>query len=177
MRHVTGTAQARIQSFHLDEIRLTSIQGFRELKIDLRTPHGPRRRTLIIGKNGTCKSTLLRAIALGVARSAEANRLLGEPLGSVLKKEADRGEIVLSFADSIFSLALGILRQGDREVAELKDNNPKTLPAELYEDWDFFVCGMAPAGSGREPTRARAIGSRRPSRPCSATTSLWPIPS
>lgn len=146
MSLVSDTEQDGREPFHLYEIRLTNIRGFRELEIDLQTPQGPRRRTLIIGKNGTCKSTLLRAVALGIAGEAEANRLLGEPLGRVLAKEESRGRIWFKFRDSLHGNELHILRQGDNEVAEFW--LPAGFPA--LNKWDLFVCGY---GAGRFGTR------------------------
>jgi len=143
---VTGTEQDRF--FHLDEIRLTNIRGFRDLRIDLRTPQGPRRRTLIIGKNGTCKSTLLRAIALGIASKPEANRLLGEPLGSVLVQEANQGLIRLDFGLGHVHYWGIRRRQGDGEFA-IDDTGPKPYPRTDLEP-DLFVCGY---GAGRFGTR------------------------
>jgi len=148
MSFVTGTGQDRSQPFHLDEIHLTNIRGFRELEIDLRTPQGPRRRTLIIGKNGTCKSTLLRAIALGIAGKPEANRLLGEPLGSVLAQEANAGRIRLDFGVGHVH-SWGLRRRRDEEFL-IDDTGPKVPTLLVSPEPDLFVCGY---GAGRFGTR------------------------
>ncbi|HZF14169.1 MAG TPA: AAA family ATPase [Thermoanaerobaculia bacterium] len=148
MSLVTGSEQDYSEPFHLSGIRLTNIRGFRELKLDLSTSEGPRRRTLIIGKNGTCKSTLLRALALGIAGSFQANQLLGEPLGSVLAREARQGNIWVGLfpAHKVGDVYLSpyhdldIVREGEHEVAKALASSSRNL----------FVCGY---GAGRFGTR------------------------
>jgi hypothetical protein len=148
MSLVTDTGQDSSEPFHLSEIRLTNIRGFRELKLSLSTPQGPRQRTLIIGKNGTCKSTFLRALALGIAGSFQANQLLGEPLGSVLAREARQGNIWVGLfpapkaGDGYLYPChdLDIVREGEHEVAKTLATAP----------WNLFVCGY---GAGRFGTR------------------------
>lgn len=149
--------------FHVNGIQLENIRGFRELKLSLSTPEGPRQRTLIIGKNGTCKSTLLRAMALGCAGRFQANQLLGEPLSSVLAKEANRGKIHLDFSprhesrvSSHLSLyhELDILRKGELEVAEASPSRPAA------SEWGLFVCGY---GAGRFGTRTDSVHGYRSS--------------
>ena len=41
----------------------------------------PRMRTIVIGANGTGKTTLLRSIALGLADAKDSSGLLAEPSG------------------------------------------------------------------------------------------------
>ncbi|HEX6904708.1 MAG TPA: AAA family ATPase [Thermoanaerobaculia bacterium] len=76
---------------YISRIRLENIRGFRELEIDFSGTQGPRKRTLIIGKNGTCKTTVLRAIALGICD--DANALISEPIGSMIYKDSRVGQI------------------------------------------------------------------------------------
>src|SRR4051794_7344137 len=71
--------------FEITRIRLENIRGFRELDLDISSHDGaPRKRTLIIGKNGTCKSALLRAIAIGLTDDTDASRLISEPIGGLV---------------------------------------------------------------------------------------------
>ena len=72
-------------------LRLTNVRGFRELDVQMATagePSSPRPITLVIGKNGTNKSTLLRAIALCLADPTEASSMLSQPLGSMVRSGA-----------------------------------------------------------------------------------------
>jgi len=78
---------------YISRILLESIRGFRELEIDLSSNQGPRKRTLIIGKNGTCKTSVLRAIALGLCDLTDATTLISEPIGEMTHRNADEGVI------------------------------------------------------------------------------------
>ena len=59
-------------------LHLKHIRGFDELEIKF---DNNRMQTVIIGENGTCKTTILRAIAIGLADSKDASGLLAEPTG------------------------------------------------------------------------------------------------
>lgn len=71
---------------YITRIQLKNIRGFADLDLNLTEDDGdPRMHTLIIGKNGTGKSTLLRSIALGVASRSDVNALAAEPLAGRLR--------------------------------------------------------------------------------------------
>lgn len=79
---------------YLSTIRLFGIRGFADLKIDLTQHDGrPRHRTLIVGKNGTQKTTLLRAIAIGLSGLSDAITLLSQPNGRYSSGESARIEL------------------------------------------------------------------------------------
>lgn len=60
---------------YLNCVQLNNLRAFRELVLLVEAEDGaPRKRTLLIGKNGRCKSTLLRAIAIGLADPAMRRR-------------------------------------------------------------------------------------------------------
>jgi len=60
----------------LQWLRLENVRGFASLDLDLSS----RRRTVLIGQNGTGKTTLLRAVALAMAGSDALLSLAGTPL-------------------------------------------------------------------------------------------------
>jgi predicted ATP-binding protein involved in virulence len=62
----------------ITRLRLQDIRGFAELTIEF---DKARIHTVLIGKNGTCKTTILRAIAIGLADSKDASGLLAESNG------------------------------------------------------------------------------------------------
>ena len=67
---------------YIRSVRLENVRAIKEMDL----PLGPTAETsghkLIIGQNGTGKSTILRSIVLGLASDAEATTLLTEPFGS-----------------------------------------------------------------------------------------------
>lgn len=62
--------------------------------LEFRRPDGtPRHRTVIIGRNGRCKTSVLRAIVLGLSPSSDANSLLNLPVGSYIGPFAKEARI------------------------------------------------------------------------------------
>ena len=56
---------------YITRIELENIRSFKNLSINLKTNKSPRMLSVIIGRNGTCKSTLLRGIALALCHESE----------------------------------------------------------------------------------------------------------
>ena len=87
-------------------VELTNIRGFDKLTLTLATadaesPHkaSPREQgAVVIGRNGTNKSTLLRAIAIGVASQSDASAMLSVALGSLIRTGTSHGRIRLTYA-------------------------------------------------------------------------------
>jgi AAA domain, putative AbiEii toxin, Type IV TA system len=109
--------------------RLADVRGFRELELDLRDPQGrPRRRLLVVGQNGTCKTTLLRAIAVGICDLIDTNGLLALPFGGLVSREQEGAEIQieLSTPDGLDteSRVHMLRRSGEKEFAEDGPHGP-----------------------------------------------------
>lgn len=74
---------------YITSISLENVRAFEKFELNLleNGPSGfavPRMRTLLIGENGTGKTTLLRAIAVGIADEEDASGLLSESIGSLV---------------------------------------------------------------------------------------------
>ena len=54
---------------HIKRVEIENIRGLEQLDLDFVSPDGPRRKSVIIGRNGTGKSTLLRSWRSHSARS------------------------------------------------------------------------------------------------------------
>jgi hypothetical protein len=124
-------------------LRVRNVRGFRELDVEMVTTGesgSPRPITLVIGKNGTNKSTLLRAIALCLADPTEASSLLSQPLGTMVRAGAEVATIEVDVVEP--DGRASTLR---REVAAngSKDFLPATDTAQALP---VFVCGY---GAGR----------------------------
>jgi len=138
----------------ITRIRLQNIRGFRELDLDVSSQEGaPRKKTLIIGKNGTCKSTILRAIAIGLADDTDASKLISEPIGGLISEGRSLGKI------DIDSLKAGKHIAFLKHIARLRDKESVD-----YSQFPFnrvgrtpFVCaygaGRFGAGAGEEAVR------------------------
>jgi len=131
-------------SLSVGQIRLQGIRGFRDLSIDLKDEtKTPRPRTLIIGRNGTCKTTLLRAIALSLCDPVDAGSLIAEPIGSLVSGGMETAEIQLTLASRLANGESFTLRQqirhaqGKDTILDVESLRPSPGP---------FVCAY---GAGR----------------------------
>ncbi len=133
-------------------VRLTDVRGFRELEIDLTDGAGgaPRMRTLIIGKNGTCKTSLLRSIAVGLCDRSDANALIAEPIGALVREGAHNAAIGLR------------MRRGEEEAFRDMRVSPE-FGKEAVTSWGVvgayhrpFVCGYGAGRYGVGPDTGRA---------------------
>ncbi len=139
----------------LKHVQLNNIRAFQELTLEIETASGaPRFRTLLIGRNGTCKSTLLRAIALGLADHADAQAMLASPIGRLIGREGPHGQITLSLGDRRDELPpqdnLRIISSyGDKEILD------GALEPELGETPFVVAYGAGRFFSGGEPSSFR----------------------
>jgi len=136
---------------YISRIRLENIRGFRELDLDLRGPDGkPRRRTLIIGKNGTCKTTVLRAIALGLCDVSDAHALLSEPVGDFLAADASLGSILVEMGN-VLPFEWVLTRQEGVPFISPRQN----ARVGRGSDSPWFVCGYGAGRYGFGPDTGR----------------------
>lgn len=112
----------------ISEISLKNIRNFHNLKIACHS-----NQTLVMGKNGTGKTTLLRSIALGLCPHGDANALLLEPVGEFIatrKSEGDEGEIEVITHAPYRRVGIQIKRLDDKnglvKIETLEENEPFT---------------------------------------------------
>lgn len=139
-------------TYYISHVILRNIRGFKSIKIDfqlsgLSTPSRGENFVpshLFLGRNGTCKTTILRCIALGLAPQADANAFLAEPVGDLVGPESSSGYIEIGLKQMHQSgrprlVKTNIRRQGGREIAQ-RNSRPEVIPD------DFFLVGY---GIGR----------------------------
>lgn len=88
-------------AMRVTRIRLTNIRLFKSLDLPITrdSMSSPRMKTLFIGKNGTCKSTLLRCLAVALTQSQSGREVLLQQIGSSLVgPHAESGLIELELA-------------------------------------------------------------------------------
>jgi len=128
---------------YITRIQLNNIRGFRKLDLRICDEKGnPRMRTAIIGMNGTCKTTLLRCIAMGLSGTADANALLAEPIGQLITKNEKSASIkieLVGLGDTKKPLIVETKLEVERNK-EIVDSQSKKTSDTL------FVVGY---GSGR----------------------------
>jgi predicted ATP-binding protein involved in virulence len=139
---------------YISRIRLENIRGFRELEIDLSGQDGSaRKRTVIIGKNGTCKTSVLRAIALGLCDVVDANALIAEPVGALIHRKAKAGRVEMVLQDGT-ETEIVIQQENGKEHVRYQG----TTDQGDFTDWPqlaHFVCGYGAGryGVGSDPGR------------------------
>ncbi len=133
----------------ISALRLRSIRRFRdfELRFDRVTPEGGG-LSLVIGKNGTCKSTLLRAIAVGVSDSVDASALLAQPLGTLVGHDAERASIEIELVGLESDMEPVSIT---REIGSFdgKDELVSSGERQISDARGLFLCGY---GAGRGTT-------------------------
>ena len=77
---------------HITSIKLTNIRAFKHLTIPHEGTTMPQ-QTTIIGGNSTCKTSILRSVALGLCSETHAAGLLSELPGSLVGPFGDKAEI------------------------------------------------------------------------------------
>lgn len=159
------------------KLKLKNFRCFKNLEIDFTDINeGNRKRTLILGENGTGKSNILKAIALVTAGSNALGELLGNPNDwirygtkdcridlelSTIKNERRHIWLELHRGDS----SLMVMKRSDKSLEEI-DN------ALQHTDRNYFIVGYGASrimggGKGKsnisssfyESQRARCIAS------------------
>ena len=138
---------------YVSAIRLKNIRGFKSLDLNITESRGrrgqsidrPRMLTVFIGANGTCKTTLLRCVTIGLSDQSWASALVAERnYGDYLGQYASKGviEIELMSPDDEskrFTRRFVVTKSGAVEKVELDKD---TVPTDSIP----FVCGY---GAGR----------------------------
>jgi hypothetical protein len=131
-------------SFSVSHIRLSNVRSFREISIDFSSSTGqPRLRTLIIGRNGTCKTTLLRAITLGLCDRPDANALIAEHIGGMVAENAETAETEISLTTRASEPKTVSFRQ---QISSSEGKDSISSTGILSPPSGLFVCAY---GAGR----------------------------
>lgn len=141
--------------FYIKKIELEKIRGFKKLEIDVSTKsHEPRMKTIVIGKNGTLKSTLLRCIAIGLCDPEDANSLVAEPIGRFITEGCTAATITIELQDienlnEKQRLLTTIRAKGEKEVVAI-ENDRVSIPSD-----SLFASGYGAGRSTESPDRFR----------------------
>ena len=133
---------------YLTQVRLKNIRCFKEeVVITLPAPSDDWCSwALILGDNGTGKSTLLRCIALGLCDETSASGLLRELSGELVRQGTELGEISLtlqslSHPDQRFETHTTIHSTGSGN----EELEQATVPESGFPWEDVFACGYGAA--------------------------------
>jgi len=86
---------------YIKRIELKNIRAFKDLVLPTHDKESSLgNRIIIVGKNGTCKTTLLRCIAIGLCDEADGNALLAEPVGNYISEGVSKAKINIELVNS-----------------------------------------------------------------------------
>lgn len=91
---------------YITKVVLESVRAFNKLELDFtaKPPENDaasirhRMRTVIIGENGTCKTTLLKCLSIGLADHKDASGLVAEPVGTLVAEGKGDATITIDLA-------------------------------------------------------------------------------
>ena len=125
---------------YIRRIELENICGFHKLELDFGDDgESPRMQTVVIGRNGTGKTTLLRAIAVGLAPRKDIAPLLSELNGPWLTRGQEQGTIRVFLGEAKN-------RPSEIYINEVSYDLIRTGEIHSYHE-QIFLCGY---GVGRD---------------------------
>lgn len=142
---------------YITGIRLKHIRGFEKLNLDLSgsSPRAarPRMRTVIIGENGTCKTTLLRCIAIGLCDEKDASGLLPEPIGQLVAVDENDATIEIDLLEkgALKPTTIKTILGSEGGQDYLKEQEGRFDSKE-----ELLVCGYGVGRSHEGPETGRA---------------------
>lgn len=118
----------------LRHLSVKNCKLMRELEVSfLRADGSPRLWTVFVGENGTCKTTLLRVIALTTAGTAFANNLVAEPPAYLDVRQRGRQPPVVASIVADLGFANDSFVGLDREyVAFTSANKPPEVESSVW---------------------------------------------
>lgn len=123
----------------VSKISLTNIRCFKNITVDLTTDRGAYDWSLILGNNGTGKTTILRSLAMGLCDKTGAAGLLQDTYGGMIRTGEKDATIHIDLVhDSSTYTVITTIKQfpEDENIEILTQERPKNFP------WNnFFVCG------------------------------------
>lgn len=153
---------------YLRHLKVENLKRLRDFELDLTHRGQPRMWTVLIGENGTAKTTLLQAIALAAAGFKEVSGLAG----STVKHLRDRRSEESMYVDATFAFGPRSLEGGKaihphlklpsgRRPAECSLRSQVSLPAGVTSlDAEAFYPSMAPKERLHDPlAEARAMNT------------------
>lgn len=141
-------------------VELINVRGFEDLTLTLADANANSRRSafprehtaVIIGRNGTNKSTLLRAIAVGAASLGDASAMLSSALGSFIRAGTSWATIKMTYTFTTGETVVAM-----KEIIRTSRGTDEVSLADgpTAEDLNLLVCGYGAARgiTGTDPGR------------------------
>src|SRR6185369_3291429 len=122
---------------HIRKIKLSNVRGFREVDLDLTRPDGSLAGwTVLAGRNGSGKSSLLKAIALAVAGKEVALRL-GLTFEGWIRDGSGEASTLLELSSGESTAPLTWTRNGDPDEPDLHEGEIQDAIQGLREEFQI----------------------------------------
>jgi predicted ATPase len=92
---------------YIRTLKLRNVKLFRDLTVDFLRAGKPRMWTVVLGENGTCKTTLLQALAMAASGPTIAGRVAASGRGDILRALRTRGAAGESRMNAEFGFGVG----------------------------------------------------------------------
>ncbi len=128
---------------YISKIELNNIRCFGDETLNLENANGDCQGFVILGDNGSGKTTILRSIAMSLSGKGSASGLLDEIEGGMLRDNAKSGYVRLTLKSKDKEDTFEIETEFSQERGGIDIiNNQKTIPEGELFPWDkIFSCG------------------------------------
>jgi predicted ATP-binding protein involved in virulence/nucleoside phosphorylase len=148
VREVIETSE-KPQNFVISSIEIFNIRCFEKLNINLEKENHTNNWIMLLGNNAVGKSTLLKAIALGLCKESDAVALIKEMPGDFLREGTNEGYIKINLRQDTaskdskkYSIVTKIERNPEDTPEIIKIRQETESEAGENFPWaDIFVCG------------------------------------
>ena len=136
---------------YISSVRLENVRCFDDIEITLSDPADTGNWTVIVGDNATGKSTLLRAIAIGLCDESSAAGLMKESDEGYVRRGATAAEITICLrdpdeSDGKVSITTKVIRESVRRGIFVDRVQQTTSPERSSFPWHkLFVSGYGAA--------------------------------
>lgn len=137
-----------MSNVYLTKIELKNIRCFDNLSVSLEENESPIQWTMILGDNATGKTTLLRAVALGLCHEGDAVALMKDAPGNFVRKGKMEGRIRVTLKqeknENPHTITTTIIKASEDEPEIIRQF---IRPEGQFSRADIFVCGYGPQRS------------------------------
>ena len=150
---------------YVSRIQLENVRCFDDIELTLSEPGDTASWTVILGDNATGKSTLLRAIAMGLCDESSAAGLMKESDEGYVRRGTTKAKITISLrdpdrSDSEVCITTNVIRESGRRGIFVDRVEQATSPELDRFPWDkIFVSGY---GAGRSVSGTGDVSTYSP---------------
>ena len=130
---------------YISQVEITDICCFKKIQFDLESGSEIDKLFLILGDNGTGKTTILRCIAMGLCEEADAWALAAELYGEIIRYGETKGTIKIWLKNDHGSPKSLLIETTFYRIDSGYKITQKTVPKENFPWKDIFVCGYGAA--------------------------------